>query len=163
DNVGLAQMRVSEDSNFSGAAWQPYSASLPFTLSAGDGAKTVYAQFRDADHNVSAKVSDGITLDGTPPSSKVNSLAATQSSTSFTVTWSGTDALSGIASYAIQVRDDGETAPGGTGTPGTWVNWKSATTLTSGTFASGVITHRYCFRSRATDKVGNVEDFPGAA
>src|SRR5262249_54571826 len=113
----------------------------------------------DADHNLSAKASDGITLDSTAPSSKVASLAAS-SPLGFSVSWSGSDAISGVKSFDVQVRDDGVTAPGGPGSPGTWTNWKTNTSLTSATFADGVLTHRYCFRSRATDKVGNVEDWP---
>src|SRR5262249_11411075 len=149
DNIGVTEVLLSEESSFGNAAWQPFAASLPFTLSAGDGSKRVYAKFRDADHNTSAVVSDTIKLDGTPPSSKVSALATSQSSASFTVSWSGTDATSGIATFDIQVRDDGVTAPGGTGTPGTWTNWKTATTLTSASYTGGELAHRYCFRSRA--------------
>src|SRR5262249_12305912 len=156
DNVGVAQMRVSQDNTFGGGsqAWVDYATSLSFQLSAGDGAKTVYAQFRDLDHNVSTTATNTITLDTTAPTSKVNSLSASQSATSFTVSWSGTDALSGIDSYDVQSRDDGVTGPGGSGSPGSWTNWKSDVGVTSGTF-SGSVAHRYCFRSRATDQVGN--------
>ncbi len=63
---GVNQMRFSNDgSSFS--AFQPYAPTAAWTLSEGDGAKTVYAQFRDAEGNVSAAVSDTIVLDQTPP------------------------------------------------------------------------------------------------
>ena len=41
-------MQISNDSTFSGAIWKPFSANLAWTLSLGDGLKTVYAKFRDA-------------------------------------------------------------------------------------------------------------------
>src|SRR5262249_17582314 len=155
DNVGVKQMRVSQDSTFGGGsqAWVEYATSLPFQLTAGDGAKTVYVQFRDAAHNVSTTATDSIKLDTTAPSSSVKGLSASQSATSFTVSWSGTDATSGIAYYDVQVRDDGVTAPGKSGTPGAW-DWHIVTPQTSMTY-QGIGAHHYCFRSRAFDKAGN--------
>ena len=58
---------VSEDSSFTGATYQSYSASTPFTLSTTDGLKTVYVKFKDQYGNVSATQSANITLDTTPP------------------------------------------------------------------------------------------------
>ncbi|NPD03507.1 hypothetical protein HN031_02260 [Nocardioides sp. zg-1308] len=58
---GLDRVRLSNDgTTFS--AYQPYVTSAAWTLSAGDGVKTVYAQFRDKDGNESAVVSDTIAL-----------------------------------------------------------------------------------------------------
>ncbi len=58
---GVTQMRFSNDgATFS--AFQPYATSAAWTLTSGDGTKTVYAQFKDADGNESAVVSDTITL-----------------------------------------------------------------------------------------------------
>src|SRR5205085_7520975 len=58
---GVTQMHFSNDGvNFS--AYQAYATSAPWTLTAGDGVKTVYAQFKDAEGNQSAVVSDTITL-----------------------------------------------------------------------------------------------------
>ena len=58
---------VSEDSGFSAASYQGFSASTPFTLSSGDGLKTVYVRFKDQYGNVTATQSATITLDTTPP------------------------------------------------------------------------------------------------
>ena len=58
---GVVQMRFSNDGK-AFSAYQPYAATAAWTLSAGEGAKTVYAQFRDADGNQSAVVSDTIKL-----------------------------------------------------------------------------------------------------
>jgi hypothetical protein len=154
-------VELSEDNSFGDSDWQPYQSSMPFTLSSGDGQKTVYAHFRDLDGNVSNRVFNSIWLDTTSPSSAVSAFGGQQSSPNFPVMWSGADPSSGIASYDVQVRDDGVTPPGGTGTPGTWTNWKTNTVQTSGTY-HGEVTHRYCFRSRAHDNAGNVEAYPSA-
>jgi len=61
---GLSQMRFSND-NVTWSSWQPYATTRSWTLSAGNGTKTVYAQFRDGALNVSATVSDTITLTNT--------------------------------------------------------------------------------------------------
>ena len=60
---GVAQMMLSEDPAFSGAAWETYSTSKTFTLSTTDGTKTIYAKFRDVAGNVSDVASDSIVLD----------------------------------------------------------------------------------------------------
>ncbi|EFM10886.1 S-layer domain protein [Paenibacillus curdlanolyticus YK9] len=49
------------------SGWEAYGASKSLTLPAGDGSKTVSVQFRDAVGNVSAVVTDSITLDTTAP------------------------------------------------------------------------------------------------
>ena len=160
DNSGtVSQMRLSEDPALAGSSWLPYAATTTFTLSGSDGSKTVYARFRDANANVSDIVSDAIVLDRVAPTSSVSALAADQSSAQFTVAWSGSDATSGIASYDVQVRDDGATPPGGSGTPGTWTTWRDATTATQAQYQA-IQGHRYCFRSRARDAAGNIEAWP---
>jgi len=44
---GVGEMMVSNDSGFSGAAWEPYNTTMPWTLSDGTGTKTVYVKYRD--------------------------------------------------------------------------------------------------------------------
>lgn len=56
------QMAISNTSDFSGASWETYATSKSWTLTAGDGTKTVYAKFRDAGGDVSTAVSDTIIL-----------------------------------------------------------------------------------------------------
>ncbi|MBP8128700.1 MAG: SBBP repeat-containing protein [Candidatus Hydrogenedentes bacterium] len=64
---GVAHMRFSND-NVSWSGWEAYATGKAWTLNPGDGAKTVYAQFRDGVGNVSAgPISDGITLDTVAP------------------------------------------------------------------------------------------------
>lgn len=56
---GVAQMHFSND-NTDWTGWEPYSDSKTWTLTAGDGAKTVYVQFMDEAGLISAAYSDNI-------------------------------------------------------------------------------------------------------
>lgn len=61
-----ALMKLSNDSLFTGAAWQRFETTVSWILSFGDGVKTVYAKFRDVDGNESPQVAkDTIILDTT--------------------------------------------------------------------------------------------------
>ena len=60
DTTGL-QMRISEDPYFTGAAWVAYQSPTGFQLSAGYGAKTVYAQLKSANGLLSNVFTDQIT------------------------------------------------------------------------------------------------------
>ena len=64
------QMRFVNGSDFTGVAWETYSATRSWTLVSGDGTKTVSAQFKDAAGNVDV-TSDTIVLDTTPPAGTV--------------------------------------------------------------------------------------------
>lgn len=67
DNSGVvAGMRFS-NAGTNWSDWEPFGASKAWTLSAGNGAKTVSAQFRDSASNTSANASASIQLDSTPP------------------------------------------------------------------------------------------------
>ena len=63
--VGASDMIIGNTSDFVGSSWVTYATSKAWTLTSGNGVKTVYAKFRDAASNVSAVVSDAITLDST--------------------------------------------------------------------------------------------------
>ncbi|MBM3307521.1 MAG: hypothetical protein FJY74_04290 [Candidatus Eisenbacteria bacterium] len=56
-------MRVSNSASVDGSPWVPYQANYSWQLPAGDGVKTVYAQFRDSGDSQSLVVSDDIELD----------------------------------------------------------------------------------------------------
>jgi len=68
DASGVSSMQFSNDgSNFS--ALEPYATTKTWTLTAGDGAKTVSVRYQDGASNVSGSFTDTITLDttvGTP-------------------------------------------------------------------------------------------------
>jgi len=88
------------------------------------------------------------TLDGNAPTSQVTALP-TNSNTSFTVAWSGSDTGSGLASYDIYVSTDN----------GVYTLWKDNITTTSATY-SGQTGKTYRFYSTATDNLGITETAP---
>jgi hypothetical protein len=154
---GMSQMRFSNDgSTWSG--WESYAVTKGWTLSPGDGTKTVYVQYIDTAGNISTSYSDSIMFDTIAPSSSV--VSPTRSATfSFEVSWSGNDNLSGVANYDVQYR---------IGTGGTWNDWLLGTTSTSGMFGptipvSTVLGETYFFRIRAHDNAGNIEGYPADA
>ena len=61
------QYRAGESSNLSGAPWLQYAAAPSFTLSAGNGPKTVYFQVRNAALLESSVVNDTVTLNQPVP------------------------------------------------------------------------------------------------
>lgn len=70
EGSGIYQMRFSNDgSNWS--SWEAYNPSRIWNLTAGDGIKTVYAQFRDNALNASSNFTDTILLDTTPPTGSI--------------------------------------------------------------------------------------------
>lgn len=89
------------------------------------------------------------TIDGVAPTSQVSPLAATQSSSTFLVHWSGIDSGSGIADYTIFVSKNGEA----------YTTFLTDTLATSATF-TGVVGNSYAFYSVARDQVGNEENVP---
>ncbi|MDD5490024.1 MAG: hypothetical protein PHP25_05105, partial [Candidatus Moranbacteria bacterium] len=60
-------MMISENADFAGASWETYQASKVFTLSQGDGTKTVYAKFRDFANFEGSTVSQTVNLDSELP------------------------------------------------------------------------------------------------
>src|SRR6185503_7337868 len=89
------------------------------------------------------------TLDLLAPSSQVNPLPGSQPPGSFPVSWTGSDAGSGVLDYSIFVATDG----------GAYQVWRENTTSTTDNY-SGVAGHSYAFYSVARDALGHVEDAP---
>ena len=92
------------------------------------------------------------TIDIDAPTSSVLALPITTVTSSFAVSWSGTDSGSGIQSYDVYVSVDD--AP--------FVLWLDDTTETSGTY-SGDNGSQYSFYSTARDNVGQSQVTPVAA
>jgi len=67
DDYGVASMIVGEDSTFASSHWVVYAPISRLWLSDGDGLKTVYARFRDANGWESAMCNDSILVDTQPP------------------------------------------------------------------------------------------------
>lgn len=57
---GIQDIMLSNDASFTGASWQSFTPRLNWTVTAGNGPKTVYAKIRDYAGNVSSASSDGI-------------------------------------------------------------------------------------------------------
>ncbi len=91
------------------------------------------------------------TIDATPPASQVASLPGTSCS-AIPLTWSGTDAHSGISSYDIFVSENG----------GAWQLWRAHTNVTGAAF-EGTVGSAYAFYSIARDAAGNEESAPASA
>jgi len=67
DLSGVEGMQLSESPTFEGAVWVPYTQTFRFQLQAVDGAKTIYARFRDVVGHVSTAVNDTLVLDRVAP------------------------------------------------------------------------------------------------
>ncbi|MEQ1503817.1 MAG: S8 family serine peptidase [Myxococcota bacterium] len=129
-------------------SWQTYATSLPWTLNAGSGSRTVYATFRDAYDNASAQVSDTIVIDTTLPAN--GTVTATGADAAVTLAWTGfTDAGAGVASYKV-AQATGTVAPANCTTT-VWTGAGAGTTI-----ASLVNGTTYAWRVCAVDGAGNV-------
>jgi hypothetical protein len=149
-SAGL-QMRLSNNSDFSGAAWENVLAAKSWTLGAGDGVKRVYAQFKDGAGNFSPAASAQIVLDATVP--RDGALTATPGGGAVALNWSGyTDATSGLKTYRLYY--DANDFPAASGTPiyqGTDLSFNHA----------GLdLKKNHFYRLAAEDQAGNIS--PGA-
>jgi len=90
------------------------------------------------------------TIDGTKPSSQVNTLPAITYDSSFTVSWTGIDNEAGIRAYDIYYKTSGNTE---------FIKWKNFTSQTSAVF-EGIWDSTYQFYSIAYDSVLNMEESP---
>ncbi|TET11109.1 T9SS type A sorting domain-containing protein, partial [Candidatus Aerophobetes bacterium] len=73
--TNATQMQFSNDAS-SWSDWEDYSTTKSWTLSSGDGTKTVYVKFKDTAGNISEAFSDDIILDSTPPTASITSPSA---------------------------------------------------------------------------------------
>ena len=65
------KMKISNSVDFKGSSWEKYAASKKWTLTNGDGTKTVYVKFTDSQGNESTIYSDNIVLDTVVPTGKI--------------------------------------------------------------------------------------------
>lgn len=123
--------------SFTFRGWAPNGAFVEYQAQASDNAGNLGAW--------SPIVSTRI--DAEPPVSSVNPLPQFTIFPTFTVTWSGTDNLSGIASYTLQMsRNDGE-----------WLDLLTDTQATSFLVTGAQTGDKLEFRVRAVDNAGNVQ------
>jgi hypothetical protein len=117
--TGTTQVLISNTADFAGATPRAYAASIPWTLTAGNGPKTVYVKFIDAVGNVSASAAtDSITLNSqdttnpnTPGAPKHVLGGALTGGIPVRLTWTaGSDPVgpdSGVAGYVVQQSVNG--------------------------------------------------------
>jgi len=85
------------------------------------------------------------TIDGIAPTAEISPLPEAQERTWWIVSWSGSDDLSGVAGYQVQVQEG----------DGPWRLWIQDTAFTQALFVSRQPGTRYAFRVRARDRAGN--------
>lgn len=117
-----------------------------------------YVEFREwADDNagnvetVPAGAQTATTVDSQPPVVTVNPLPQYTASSSFTVSWSAYDGLSGVANYSVRMQVNG----------GPWVEVLTNATQNSYTVTGAQNGQVYGFEVIATDNVGNTDPWPG--
>ena len=98
DANGCSQMRFSND-NATYSTPETYAGTKVWTLTTGEGAKSVYAQFKDGAGNWSSPTSSSILLDTTPPTGAIS--ASPTNSTTVSLTVSCADTGSGCAQMAF--------------------------------------------------------------
>ena len=139
---GLEYMMIANDVAFTDRSWESYSTSKEWTLTSGDGTKTVYLKVKDRAGKVSDIVSDSITLDTTNPtglSIQINSGQTYTNSSIVTLTLATTGAAK------MQFSNDGTT----------WSSWESYSTEKTGwALSSGEGTKTVYFKAK--DTAGNV-------
>jgi hypothetical protein len=92
------------------------------------------------------------TLDNTAPVSRIAALTGLVGTSTFDVSWSGSDAASGAARFSVYVSDNG--AP--------FAPWQDEVSATKATY-QGTSGHSYAFYVVATDGAGNAEAAKSAA
>ncbi|MGC8838133.1 MAG: SpoIID/LytB domain-containing protein, partial [Anaerolineae bacterium] len=161
-DLPTAAYQVSSDGGATWGPWTPASAQAllspywPHTLAAapafpGEGAHWVRFRIGDGAGNLGLSPAFPVRIDRTPPRTWAVS-PPVSASQEFSVRWGGEDALSGVASYDVEVREGGS---------GPWLRWYSATAATEGTYV-GEPGHTYYFRVRGRDRAGNEGAFPAA-
>jgi len=128
DNVGITGYFVSTNSSIpsvSNSKWTSvtsntsFTDSVSYTLSGGDGKKTVYVRYKDNSGNISDYASDSIVLDITSPTVTIEKSSFTTTNNSITMKLKGSasDDLSGITGVTWSNN------LGGNGTATGTANW----------------------------------------
>jgi hypothetical protein len=136
-------VRLSNDGVWDTEVWETPAATRAWTLTSGDGTKTVYYQIKNSGGMLSSTYSDTIVLDNTQPTGSITINGGDASTHSRTVTLSLTyaDATSGVDK--VRYSNDG-----------VWDTevWENPTASTSWTLTSGAGTKTVSFQVR--DKTG---------
>ncbi len=124
----VTQMLISNTSDFDGTTWETYATTKFWTLTSGDGTKTVYIKYKDSAGNISEAYSDTIILDTTVPAGtiSINSAATYTTAQAVTLTITATDNLTDVTQMKISESD-----------VFTGATWETYSTTKSWTLASG--------------------------
>ncbi len=124
--AGLDAMRFSNDGT-TWSTWETYATSKAWTLATGDGTKTVRAQFRDLNGNVSTTYSDTIVLDTINPTGSISIAGGAAYATSTAVTLNLTYADTGSGPYQMQFQNESSA----------WSGWQAVAATKAWTLTTG--------------------------
>ncbi len=153
DPAGCSQMCISNDTDTC-TTFTTFTTTKSWTLSAGDGLKTVYVKLKNRNNQIGTSFYDTILLDTTPP--VLGSFYAVPEDSKLNLYWNDfDDATSGIANYTLY---------GGTTMPSSC----SGTALYTGTSLSYEHTNlingtTYYYRLCILDNAGNVNSITTSA
>jgi hypothetical protein len=164
--VRVANSPAARDGVLTGGQTLPVATDLPWSLAIdqpadgpADGTRHVYIQWGDGLGHWSAVVSDSVVLDTTAPTIgavKVpqigTSALGARGSVPVEIRWQpGRDLLSGIEGYDVEISTDG----------GEWLDFATASApVATGRVEPG---HRYQWRVRSFDRLGNVSEWSESA
>ncbi len=124
---GDVQMQFSND-NGTWSGWENASLTKSWTLTSGDGQKTVFVKFRDAAGNETPVISNTINVDSTPPSGSLTINDGAPFTTSSNVTLNITQSDTG-GSDDVQMQFSNDN--------GTWSEWENASLTKPWTLENG--------------------------
>ena len=158
--MGTAEMQVSNDGGFFEAQWEPYRLHRDWQITSYGSTtlpRTAYIRYRDTVGTMSFTYQDDIILDVTAPNAELAQLVPAQlvpsegirghalAAVPIAVHWTGSDDLSGVRWYNVQVRSDITK----------WLDWLTETPSTTQVYEARPGRH-YCFRVQAEDNAGNL-------
>ena len=95
------EMIISDDCNFQGSLWKPYSTVEYIELSEGDGYKIIYIKFRNKDLIESSMLIDSVVLNELPPAAPLINTEYNEAMKSVTVQWNSVEDTEIIFGYNI--------------------------------------------------------------
>ena len=146
DSSGSAAAKMCISNTVSCTSWEDYAVTRAWTLSPGDGTKTVYVWYQDVFGNVdTVPNSASIVLDTTPPTSNITSpTSGSVMAAALVINGIASDSGSGV--QKIEVSTDGG------------ATWNTLTGTTSWSYSWTIPSDgTYIIKSRATDSAGNIE------
>jgi uncharacterized protein (DUF2141 family) len=143
-----SQVRYSNDGVWDTEVWETPAPTRSWTLTPGDGGKTVYYQIKDNADLISPTYSDTITLDASTPTGSIviNSNAAYATSTATTLTLTYGD-VGGSGVDKVRYSNDGSA----------WTGWETASGTNPWTLSSGGGSKTVYYQVR--DNAGNMATF----